>query len=122
MDLDRAKADEIVKIDRLERTYWETWEIQCKPKVYHAIDGEGNRVLDGEEVSIPQVGDPAILAGILKCIDRRCKLLGLDAPIKIEDRDLHFTITFDQPQKEGEVIEHQPSTNGHTPALNGANH
>lgn len=103
MDLDQAKADEMVKIDFLERTYWDSWTLQCQPKD-----------------SVPQVGDPKLLAGILSCIDRRCKLLGLDAPVKIEPGDIHFTITFDTPQ--GEVIEHRPSTNGNTPVLNGASH
>jgi len=122
MDLDQAKADELVKIDRLERTYWDAWELQCTPQVYRAVDGDGNPILGGEEVQVPQTGDPKLLAGILSCIDRRCKLLGLDAPIKLDPGDLHFTITFDTPQKEGEILEHQPGSNGHTPALNGASH
>jgi hypothetical protein len=30
-----------------------------------------------------QVGDPRYLDGVLKCIDRRCAILGIDAPKKI---------------------------------------
>jgi hypothetical protein len=29
-------------------------------------------------------GNPAFLAGVMSCIERRCKLLGLDAPVKSE--------------------------------------
>ena len=29
-------------------------------------------------------GDPRFLEGIFKCIDKRCKMLGLDAPAKQE--------------------------------------
>jgi hypothetical protein len=29
-------------------------------------------------------GNPAFLAGVMSCIERRCKLLGLDAPAKAE--------------------------------------
>ena len=70
MDLDRSKAVELAKLNQLEQTYWEAYEL-----------------------------DPhsSLLDGVLKCIDRRCKLLGLDAPAKIEARTLNFTIEFDTP-------------------------
>ena len=69
LDLTIAKAKEIAKINNLERTYWESWD---------------------------ELPDPALLAGILKCIDRRCKLLGLDAPVQV-DANIDFTFTFDTP-------------------------
>ena len=92
MDLDESKTIEVAKIDRLEQVYWDAWELQCLPRLLLDKDtGEVAHV-------IPQTGDPALLAGILKCIDRRCRLLGLDAPLKVEGKLLNFTIAFDTPQ------------------------
>ena len=91
MDLTYAKAQEVAGIDRLERVYWDAWDLQCLPQLI--VDKDSGEVAS----VIPQTGDPTILAGILKCIDRRCKLLGLDAPLQIEGRFMGFTISFDTP-------------------------
>ena len=109
MDLTEAKALEVAKIDRLEQVYWEAWELQCEDEVYADKEaGEGF-------FRVKHSGDPAILAGILKCIDRRCKLLGLDAPTQIEGRFFGFTIAFDTPSgpRSPEDLEAlAPHTNG----------
>jgi len=68
--LDLRKANELAKLNDLEATYWEAYELE------------------------PFI---SLLDGVLKCIDRRCKLLGLDAPVKIDQRNLNFTISFDTP-------------------------
>jgi len=78
MDLTDAKSQELARIDQLERVYWDAWKLQC----------EDNQIA---------TGDPALLAGILKCIERRCKLLGLDAPLQLEGKFMGFTIAFDTP-------------------------
>jgi len=70
MDLGAAKALELGKINHVEEMYWERYE-----------EDPSNSILDG----------------ILKCIDRRCKLLGLDAPIRVDQRNINFTIEFDTP-------------------------
>lgn len=62
--IDDAKQEELRKIDNLEMTYWESWERSLKD----AVKRSG------------QSGNPAFLSGVMSCIDRRCKLLGLDAP------------------------------------------
>lgn len=61
----KAKARELAKIDRLEREYWEAWKRS-------RIEG--------------QAGDPRFLAGIQWCIERRCKIMGIDAPTKMDLR------------------------------------
>jgi hypothetical protein len=65
-DFDEAKGRELDRIDLLERTYWQAW-------------------LDSREEH--QTTTPAFLAGVQWCIDRRCKLLGLDAPTKVAPTD-----------------------------------
>ena len=89
MDLTNAKAQEVARIDRLEQVYWEAWEQGTEPITYQGKDGV--------EHVLKQAGDPRLLSGILSCIDKRCKLLGLDAPIKWESETRKFTFTFDTP-------------------------
>lgn len=83
-DFDDMRAEQLGKIDRLEREYWRGWERSCQDaetvvkKQKEGGSKEQQKTLKG------QAGSPAFLAGVDKCIERRCKLLGLDAPEKKE--------------------------------------
>jgi hypothetical protein len=78
--IDAAKAAELAKIDALERTYWAAWEASTQPqKRTKTADRAGTK--SAEVGSVTRDGNPAFLAGVLGCVDRRCKLLGLDAPV-----------------------------------------
>lgn len=90
------KAIELAKIDQLELTYWEAWEASKKPKESVTLHRLGN-VMAGDIVSTKvnettrregQVGDPSFLNGVMSCIDKRCKILGLDAPARNLNIDL----------------------------------
>ena len=79
-DFDAAKAQELAKIDSAEVEYWGAWRRSQSPAetTVTAQEEPGKR-----KVSIKregQVGDPRFLDGVLRCIERRCALLGLDAP------------------------------------------
>lgn len=63
-DFDEARAAELAKIDNLEIANWSQFEVSKE--------------------STKGTGDPRFLQGVQWCIDRRCKLLGLDAPTKQE--------------------------------------
>lgn len=95
-DFDAARAEELARIDTVEREYWLAWE-RSKLDKEVAIqeqndepivlkDAKGKESLDTKRrkrVSLRkegQSGNPAYLAGILACIDKRCQILGLDAP------------------------------------------
>jgi len=83
-DFDQAKADELAKIDNLEREHWEAWARSRKDKQSRTVedsDKGGSKRSVREE---GQTGDPRFLDGVLKCIERRCKLLGIDAPERKE--------------------------------------
>jgi hypothetical protein len=98
VDFDQAKAKELAKVDRLEREYWAAWERSCedaeastlktKGMVQKRQDEDGRFVAEQPaevaKTSKGQAGDPRFLAGIQWCIERRCKILGLDAPEKQE--------------------------------------
>jgi len=84
IDINEAKARELAKIDALELTYWAAWERSCE-------DAETLQQVGGKEgpdkitkTSKDQAGDPRFLQGVQWCIERRCKILGVDAPEKKE--------------------------------------
>lgn len=103
-NLDDDKARELARIDELERTYWHAWERSRQDKVSISEETEPpdpaqvalaecrpDSLADAPRVTTKittrregQVGNPAYLTGVQWCIDRRCKLLGLDAPAKHE--------------------------------------
>lgn len=82
-------AIELAKIDNLEIEYWEAWQRSTQVKESSTAkiitDNKGER----NEASTKQeqmIGNENFLAGVRWCIDRRLKLFGLDAPIKIDWR------------------------------------
>jgi hypothetical protein len=98
--LSTLKARELARIDELERTYWKAWEDSQKPREVEfqektsiepdvSEDGAataGKDRLKASRRTEGQVGNPAFLAGISKCGEQRCKLIGLDAPQQLEVR------------------------------------
>jgi len=78
-DFDAARAQELAKIDAVEREYWSAWERsqQDKESEFEENGPKGRRTGSRSE---GQAGNPAFLDGVLKCIDKRCQILGLDAP------------------------------------------
>lgn len=96
-DFDAAKAQELAKIDEVERAAWQAWERSTKDK--EVATQEAGAVKDAQtgkpiikKATLRkegQSGNPAFLSTILTCIERRCAILGLDAPKR-------FVITDDQ--------------------------
>lgn len=94
---DKVNA-ELSRIDNLEITYWEAWERSILDATMVRVEKKtvGLKVEVDNLVELPAVetkeiksrtgqsGNPAFLAGVMSCIERRCKLLGLDAPAKAE--------------------------------------
>ena len=101
---DEARAQELAKIDNLEREYWRAWErskTEKKQTVKQRTEGaelkELTRVQEWEAI-----GDHRFLEGIQWCINRRCELLGLDAPkrMRIFEEDLLSKINWDSLTKQ----------------------
>jgi len=88
IDLNDAKARELAKVDRLEREYWTGWERSYEDAEIVKQKGKpgagGIATESIEKTSKGQAGDPRFLAGIQWCIERRCKIIGIDAPIQSE--------------------------------------
>lgn len=87
-------AQELAKIRNLEREYWHAWErslleqtrTRTEQGTTGQIDKDGNPGKSAKAVIEKETptGVPAYLAGIMACIERRCKLLGLDAPTQLQ--------------------------------------
>lgn len=99
-DFDADLNRELARVDALELEYWEAWRASKRDREVvttetAGADAEraGGDARGGTPTSGPvvrtvsrregQTGNPAFLAGVQWCIDRRIKLLGLDAPLKI---------------------------------------
>lgn len=88
-DFDELKAQELAKVDRLEITYWESWDRSLGPKETRtAAQIRGVNSTDQDKVvTQQQTGDPRFLVGVQWCINKRCDIFGLDAPTKVAPTD-----------------------------------
>ncbi|MCB1686878.1 MAG: hypothetical protein KDI33_00215 [Halioglobus sp.] len=100
-DFDALKAEQLAKIDTVEAEAWTMWARSCERQVRTATQDIGasrfpglNKRTDEEQGN----GEPRYLQIALQCIERRSKLLGLDAPQKVAQTDSqgHDPATPDQ--------------------------
>jgi hypothetical protein len=118
-DFDAARAEELAKIDLVEREAWAAWarsqeekeiasqqeqhdpivwdDAQGKPQITYKIKKRISMRKEG------QAGAPAFLEVVLKCIAKRCEILGLDAPQR-------FTIRWEDltPEQEDRLARGEP--------------
>lgn len=116
---DELKALELAEIARTEQAAWRGWERSLLPK--KSINKRTIGTLQGEDVQNSPVktrknqpvelnvrkedgtGDPRFLAIVMKCIERRCAILGLDAPTKLEGNvSVNWRDEFQQQGKDGD--------------------
>jgi hypothetical protein len=100
-DFDARKAQELAKLDRLEAVAWEGWERSCRDaETSYAGTTKGRTAADGAalpdlvktfKTAKGQAGDPRFLERAGWCVERRCKILGLDAAQQHE-----HTVTVDE--------------------------
>jgi hypothetical protein len=91
---DELAAKELAHLDHAETEAWEGWERSKQPveetqteKAQFGIEDQSsrNRVRSRARVKKRQRdGNPAFLQIVLSVVDRRCKLLGLDAPQEVD--------------------------------------
>lgn len=80
-----AVAAELAKIDLAEKEYWDAWHRSCaeRQSTRTGRRSQQNGSQDFAEVKKEhRDGNPAFLDGVMKCITRRCELLGINAPKK----------------------------------------
>lgn len=78
---------ELAKINHMECAAWREWERSREDKrrtSQRRTTGDAGGKDEAGIVTEGRLGDPRYLATVQWCIERRCKMLGLDAPERIE--------------------------------------
>jgi hypothetical protein len=82
-DFDEAREQELARIDALEREYWQAWQASKGEKERTATERadtpQGARMKAAVKKE-QRDGNPSFLGGVQWCINKRCEVLGLDAP------------------------------------------
>ena len=96
VDINEAKQRELERIDVLEREYWQAWE-NSKGEQQRSTASKQGELSRAQIVKYESAGDPRFLAGVQWCVEQRCKILGLYAPLRSEvaatiDGELHVSI------------------------------
>jgi hypothetical protein len=93
-DIGEHMAEELARLDELERTYWRAWEHSRQDlthTTHETVDDQINVPSGRRHGRVPaprsrkreatrteqQGGNPAYLAGVMNCVEMRSKLLGL---------------------------------------------
>ncbi len=113
VDYDQAKAKEIAAIDHLERTYWAEYEISKKPVVRKKLAKKvGGKTTEAVQEIGAGLGDIRFLQGVEWCIDRRIKIMGLDAPVKNETAgETLISVVYSDDRTDGQSEAAAPETN-----------
>ena len=84
IDIDKMKAEELARINNLEREYIEAWEKSKKEKKTVSKKQREKAEVESNAKIEQSVGDPRYLAGVQWCIGKRSEILGINAPDKHE--------------------------------------
>ena len=97
-NINEAKARELAKVDNLELEYWAAWKRSQEDAETVKQKGRagGEKPDEIEKTAKGQAGDPRFLAGVQWCIERRCAIMGIDAPKKTDltsgGKEIHVTV------------------------------
>ena len=79
-------ADELIRLNKVEREAWEAWERSKSEETKTTTEkseGQNGRTL-ARVIKAGRDGDPRFLMIVGNCITKRCKLLGLYAASKVQ--------------------------------------
>jgi hypothetical protein len=87
-DLNTLKDEELARLAKIQHDAWLAWERSCKDaetmEVTGTSQGGKGEPAKVKKVTKGQAGDSRYLAIILDCVKQRCRLLGLEAPKKLD--------------------------------------
>lgn len=86
-DIDELRSAELMRLSVMESEAWAAWE-QSKTTAENTTTSQESGGLGGTKTKaeikrIKREPDPRYLDIVRYCIDKRCKMLGLDAPVKL---------------------------------------
>ena len=79
-DYEQLKDRELAKIDLMEREYLEAWERSKKERQYSRTRKRVARTGNADEAEVRKEqrdGNPKFMDGTLRCVEMRCRLLGM---------------------------------------------
>jgi len=88
------KNKELAKLDLIEREAWEAWERSCNPSWAKQENKRVNKntgAMDTTsriDITRSEVGDPRFLQIMQKCSEQRCRLLGLEKTINVNNTQI----------------------------------
>ena len=110
-NIDDYVTQELRKLDAMEVQAWEAWEASKNRKDAHQRENQQGRPIktdaeDGdpeyygynETATETSAGNPPVLDLLLNIQQRRAKMLGFDAPVKIEMSGYNATTDDDKPK------------------------
>lgn len=115
--IDEYVTQELRKLDKMEQQAWEAWEVsktgkqrikektnRGRPIKTDATDGDPEYYGYDETTVETSAGNPRFLDLLLNIQQRRAKMLGFDAPIKIEIPGIKESINGDAPKYDVSAI------------------
>ena len=100
-DFDAHREEQLARLDLIEAAAWREFERSCEDYWKKTVGETAQGDIDKEETGA-QTGDPRYMNVILSTVERRCKLLGLDAPTKVAPTNPEGTKPY-QAMSEDEV-------------------
>lgn len=98
-NIDLYITKELSKLDKIEAELWDAWE-RSKKRIVSKIRQSGLK----KERSETFAGNPHYLDLVLSVQQRRAKLLGLDAPVKVDMPNVNVSVDSSGPKYDISVI------------------
>lgn len=98
-NIDLYITKELSKLDKIEAELWDAWE-RSKKRIVSKIRQSGLKKVRSETFA----GNPRYLDLVLSVQQRRAKLLGLDAPVKVDMPNVNVSVDSSGPKYDISVI------------------
>lgn len=98
-NIDLYITKEFSKLDKIEAELWDAWE-RSKKRIVSKIRQSGLKTERSETFA----GNPRYLDLVLSVQQRRAKLLGLDAPVKVDLPNVNVSVDSSSPKYDISVI------------------
>lgn len=98
-NIDLYITKELSKLDKIESELWDAWE-RSKKRIVSKIRQSGLKTERSETFA----GNPHYLDLVLSVQQRRAKLLGLDAPVKVDLPNVNVSVDSSSPKYDISVI------------------
>lgn len=98
-NIDLYITKELSKLDKIEAELWDAWE-RSKKRIVSKIRQSGLKTERSETFA----GNPRYLDLVLSVQQRRAKLLGLDAPVKVDMPNVNVSVDSSVPKYDISVI------------------